>query len=71
MTNSQEVRVTLTLDVDLTQEKKDIKKFINELIYLHTFHSTTHNRMMFRKIDISKIEEEAEIYGLNDNIEEQ
>ena len=60
---TQEVQVTLTLEVDVTQEKGDIEKFIKELINTHTFHSSAYNRMVFDFIDNIEIKEEAEIYS--------
>lgn len=60
---TQEVQVVLTLEVDATQSKADIENFVKEIINTHTFHSTTHNRMMFDIKDDFEIKEEAEIYG--------
>ena len=59
---TQEVQVILTLEVDVTQEKSDIAKFIKELINTHTFHSSPHSRMTYSKLEISSIKEESEIY---------
>ena len=59
---TQEVQVILTLEVDVTQTKTDIHNFIMELIRIHTFHSTTYNRMMFDFHTKFKIKEESEIY---------
>jgi len=59
----QEVQVTLTLEVDVTQSKGEIEQFVKELIQTHAFHSTTYDRMIY---DISldfEIKEEAEIYN--------
>lgn len=58
----QEVQVILTLEVDVTQSKENINQFMTELINTHTFHSTTHNRMIFDIHSDFKIKEEAEIY---------
>jgi len=59
---TQETQVTLTLEVDVTQSKADIRNFIVELIRTHTSNSSTYNRMMFDfKLDFD-IKEESEIY---------
>lgn len=63
---TQEVQVVLTLEVDDSQDKKDIFKFVNDLINTHTFNSTSHNRMMYKDISIKTVKEEAEIYGNED-----
>lgn len=62
---TQEVQVTLTLEVDATQQKGDIENFIKELINTHTFHSSTYNRMVFDFHDKIEIKEESEIYETN------
>lgn len=59
---TQEVQVTLTLEVDVTQSKEDIKNFIKELINTHTFHSSTYNRMVFDFHAEFDVKEESEIY---------
>ena len=59
---TQEVQVTLTLEVDVTQSKPDIEKFIKDLINTHTFHSSTYNRMVYDFTNEIVIKEEAEIY---------
>ena len=61
---TQEVQVTLTLEVDVNKSKNDIHKFIMELIRTHTFHSTTYERMVFDISTEFEIKEEAEIYNL-------
>ena len=58
----QEVQVTLTLEVDITQSKSDIENFIKELINTHTFNSSTYNRMVYDFHHKFEIKEEAEIY---------
>lgn len=63
--DTQEVRAVIRLEVDLSQDKKEILAFLNELISTHTSYSTTYNRMMFKDIVITKIEEESEIYKTN------
>lgn len=62
---TQEVRAVLRLEADLSLDKKEILAFLNELINIHTCFSTTHNRMMFKDLVITSIEEESEIYGTN------
>ena len=58
----QEVQVTLTLEVDVTQSKSDIENFIKELINTHTFNSSTYNRMVYDFHHKFEVKEEAEIY---------
>ena len=58
----QEVQVTLTLEVDVTQSKSDIRDFIEDMINTHTMQSSTHNRMLYFIQDNFEIKEEAEIY---------
>ena len=59
---TQEVQVTLTLEVDITQQKEDIEKFIRGLITSHIYLSSTYNRMVFNFMDSIIIKEESEIY---------
>lgn len=63
---TQEVQVTLTLEVDVTQSKSDIKDFIRELINTHTFSSSSYNRMVFDFHEEVIIKEESEVYNLED-----
>ena len=60
---TQEVQVILTLEVDVTQSKGDIIKFVKTLINSHTLHSSTYNRMIYDFHPDFEIKEEAEIYG--------
>ena len=59
---TQEVIVTIRMAVDTSQSEEDIKDFVEEIINTHTLHSSTHNRMMFPKVNIISIQEEFEIY---------
>ena len=59
---TQEVQVTLTLEVDTTLSKEEIKKELKRLINLGTLQSTTYQRMLIHRIKITEIKEEAEIY---------
>lgn len=61
---TQEVQVTLTLEVDVTQSKSDINNFIMELIRKHTFSSSFYNRTVFDFKLAFDIKEEKEIYNL-------
>lgn len=65
MSATQEVRVVLSLEVDISQDKTEILSFFNELINTHTSFSTTYNRMLFKDLVITSIEEETEIYETN------
>lgn len=60
---TQEVQVILTLEVNVTQSKGDIQNFIQELIDIHTRHSSTYNRVTFNFKEDFIIREEAKIYG--------
>ena len=62
---TQEVQVTLTLEVDTTLSKEDIKKELKRLINLGTLQSTTYQRMLIPIIKIEEVKEEAEIYNNN------
>lgn len=64
---TQEVKVTLQLEVDCTQQKGDIEEFIKDLINTHTFHSNSYNRMVFPSIKIIEIQEEKELYSTESN----
>jgi hypothetical protein len=60
----QEVQIVLTLEVDTTETKEQIERFMSDVINTHTFHSSTHNRMVYSKLEITSIKEESEIYQL-------
>lgn len=60
---TQEVEVTITLEVDCSQSKQDIQNYINEMEQTHTRVASTANRMLFPMFKIKGIKEEAEIYG--------
>lgn len=60
---TQEIQVILTLEVDTTQQKRDIENFIRDLINTHTFKSSTYNRMVFDFHNDFIIKEEREIYN--------
>lgn len=60
---TQEVQVILTMEVDCSQSKEDIKNFIIEMEQTYTRTASTINRMLYPKIEIKHIKEEAEIYG--------
>lgn len=59
---TQEVQVTLTLEVDVTQQKSDIEIFIKELINTHSLRSSNYNRTVFNFHEGIIIKEESEIY---------
>ena len=60
---TQEVQVTLTLAVDVTQSKDDIIAFVKDLINTHTLHSSTYNRMTYDFNSGFVVKEEWEIYN--------
>lgn len=55
---TQEVRVTITLEVDVTRSKEDIQEFVKNMVSKATFKSD-----FYDSSGEIKIEEEAEIYG--------
>ena len=59
---SQEVEVTLTLEVDVSKDKIDIEYYIRNLIDFATLHDTTYNRMIYKSINVKDVKEESEIY---------
>lgn len=60
---TQEVQVTLTLEVDVTQSKEDIIAFVKDLINTHTLHSSTYNRMTYDFHSEFTVKEEREVYN--------
>ncbi len=61
---TQEVQITLTLEVDLSKSKEDIKKFFYDMEQTYTQTVSSRNRWEFPKITLIDIKEEAELYGL-------
>jgi hypothetical protein len=59
---TQEVQVTLTLEVDVTQSKTDIQDFIQGLINTHYKKSSAYNKSVFDFHEEIVVKEEAEIY---------
>lgn len=59
---TQEVQVTLTLEVDVTVDKIDIEYYLGNLINFATLHDTIHNRMLYKSIKVTEIKEENELY---------
>lgn len=60
---TQEVQVILTLEVDTTKSKQDIKDFFNDMEQTYTRSVSSRNRFEFPKITLVEVKEEAEIYG--------
>ena len=60
---TQEVQVILTLEVDATKSKQDIKDFFNDMEQTYTRSVSDRNRFEFPKITLVEVKEEAEIYG--------
>ena len=60
---TQEVQVVLTLEVDTTKSKQDIKDFFNDMEQTYTRSVSDRNRFEFPKITLVEVKEEAEIYG--------
>ena len=60
---TQEVQVILTLEVDATKSKQDIKDFFNDMEQTYTKTVSDRNRFEFPKITLVEVKEESEIYG--------
>ena len=60
---TQEVQVVLTLEVDASKSKKDIKRFILDMLNTYTQTVSARNRWEFPKISVTDIKEEKDIYG--------
>jgi hypothetical protein len=60
---TQEVQITLTLEVDLSKSKEDIKKFFLDMEETYTRTVSSRNRWEFPKITLIDVKEEAEIYN--------
>lgn len=62
---NQEVKIILTLEVDATKSKEEIKKFFLDMEETYTRTVSSKNRWEFPKITIIEIKEETEIYNTN------
>lgn len=62
---TQEVQIILTLKVDVTKSKEDIKAFFNDMEQTYTQTVSARNRWEFPKITLIDVKEEAEIYKTN------
>lgn len=60
---TQEVQIILTLEVDLSKSKEDIKKFFLDMEETYTRTVSSRNRWEFPKITLIDVKEEAEIYN--------
>lgn len=60
---TQEVRIILTLEVDLSKSKEDIKKFFFDMEKTYTQTVSSRNRWEFPKITLIDVKEESEIYN--------
>lgn len=60
---TQEVQIILTLEVDASKSKEDIKKFFIDMEQTYTRSTSSRNRWEFPKITLIAVKEEAEIYG--------
>lgn len=59
---TQEVQVILTLEVELTKSKEDIKKFFYDMEQTYTQTVSAKNRWEFPSIIMVEVKEESEIY---------
>jgi hypothetical protein len=60
---TQEVQIILTLEVDLSKSKEDIKRFFLDMEETYTRTISSRNRWEFPKITFVDVKEEAEIYN--------
>ena len=60
---TQEVQIILTLEVDASKSKNDIKAFFYDMEQTYTRTVSERNRWEFPKITLIDIKEEAEIYN--------
>lgn len=63
---TQEVQVTITLEVDASKSKEDIKAFVLDMEQTYTRTVSNRNRWEFSKLTVTDIKEESEIYGTED-----
>jgi len=59
---TQEVQIILTLEVDSSKSKEDIKKFFYDMEQTYTRSVSSRNRWEFPKLTLIEIKEESEIY---------
>ena len=60
---TQEVQIILTLEVDASKSKEEIKRFFYDMEQTYTRIVSSRNRWEFPKITLVDIKEESEIYG--------
>lgn len=61
---TQEVQVILTMEVDVTKSKEDIKRFFLDMEQTYTQTVSARNRWEFPSIIMVDVKEEAEIYNV-------
>jgi hypothetical protein len=59
---TQEVQVILTMEVDVTKSKEDIKRFFLDMEQTYTQTVSSKNRWEFPSIIMVEVKEESEIY---------
>jgi hypothetical protein len=59
----QEVEVTLTLTVEASKSKEQIKRFVEDMADTYSAFGPPNNRFEFPKVEVKGIREEAEIYN--------
>lgn len=60
---TQEVQIILTMEVDASKSKEDIKAFFHDMEETYTRTVSARNRWEFPKITLVEVKEEAEIYN--------
>ena len=62
---TQEIQVILTMEVDVSKSKEDIKDFFLDMEQTYTNTVSDRNRWEFPRITLVDVKEEAEIYHNN------
>ncbi len=62
---TQEIQVILTMEVDVSKSKEDIKDFFLDMEQTYTNTVSARNRWEFPRITLVDVKEEAEIYHNN------
>ena len=60
---TQEVEVVLTMLVDASYSKEDIKRFMEDMEQTYTRTASSRNRWEVTKIVVASVKEESEIYS--------
>ena len=64
---TQEVQVTISLEVDASKSKEDIKAFILDMVDSYENYGSRNVHIQVTKSEITDIKEESEIYDAENN----